>query len=262
MKKIMTYQDLDVEVLKAEIARLEQASQNQLDFVSTVSHELRTPVANMKMAVKMLELSLSQIDASLPITARPYYACAMRYLNILSNECGRETDLINDLLDLQRLEAGAEPLMKEPIDLQVWLPELVAPFQERAQSNEQILLINCTLELPALSSNPAALRRILAELLNNACKYTPPGEQIVLAVRVVSGMMYFSVSNSGVEIPKNELPRIFEKFYRVPGKGIQKQNGSGLGLALVEKLTQCLGGVINVTSDCDQTCFTVELPFG
>lgn len=259
MKKLMTDPSSDVETLKAEVARLEQASQNQLDFLSTVSHELRTPVANMKMAVKMLELSLSQIDASLPIAARPYYVCAMRYLNILSNECGRETDLINDLLDLQRLEAGAESLMKEPIDLQTWLPELVVPFQERAQNNGQTFLLYLPVTLPPLFTNSLALKRILAELLNNACKYTPALEEISLVVLANEGMMRLSVRNSGIEIPSSELPHIFDKFYRASGTK-KTANGSGLGLALAQKLTQCLGGILIVRSDALVTCFTVELP--
>lgn len=255
----MTDSNPDVETLKAEIARLEQASQHQLDFLSTVSHELRTPVANMKMAVKMLELSLSQVDPFLPLAARPYYVCAIRYLSILNNECGRETDLINDLLDLQRLEAGAESLMKEPIDLQIWLPELIAPFQERAQNNDQTLSLYLPVALPPLFTNPPALKRILAELLNNACKYTPPQEEISVAVLANEGMMRLSVRNSGIEIPSSELSRIFDKFYRAPGTK-KTSNGSGLGLTLAQKLTQCLGGILMVRSDAIATCFTLELP--
>ena len=100
----------------------------------------------------------------------------------------------------------------------------------------------------------------MVELLNNACKYTPPGEQIVLKANARPGKIQIEVMNSGVEIPANELSRIFDKFYRIPSTDSWKQGGTGLGLALVKKLTERLGGEIWVESAFNQTCFTVELP--
>ena len=119
--------------------------------------------------------------------------------------------------------------------------------------------------LPPLISNPASLERIVAELLNNACKYTPFGEQIVVTAQtnhneLLSQVIRIAVSNSGVEIPASELPRIFEKFYRIPSTDPWKQGGTGLGLALVQSITRHLGGTVQVSSNAGQTVFTVELP--
>lgn len=291
-------------------ARLYEAAQMQLkaledlnllkdDFLSTVSHELRTPITNIKMAIKMLKLSQQQERRE-------------QYLKILDAECDREANLINDLLDLQRLASGTRALNLEPIRLQDWVLHIVESFQERTRSRQQILQIEISDDLPLITSDPTCLERILTELLNNACKYTPPGEQIWVSACAVSstdckaviglettanwaanltggdrplaikplsvaanpdserdfiapyspnsGFFMLHVCNSGVEIPAEELEHIFEKFYRVPGIDRWKQGGTGLGLALVQKMTEHLGGSIQVASAARQTCFTVALP--
>ncbi|MGI0484668.1 GAF domain-containing protein [Pantanalinema rosaneae CENA516] len=246
-----------------QVQALEELNQLKDDFLSTVSHELRTPISNMKMAIHMLKLS--------PTTDR-----RDRYLEILQTECIREADLINDLLDLQRLASGTKVLDLEAIPLPTWVMEVIEPFRERTQNREQTLQVNLPEHLPTLVSDAACLNRILAELLNNACKYTPPGEHITLTIQVrphsyttemaraegfaSTGIVQLIVCNSGVEIPQQELPRLFDKFYRVPGIDRWKQGGTGLGLALVQKLAEHLGGTIRVESNSNRTCFTVELP--
>ncbi len=292
-------------------ARLYEAAQIQLkaledlnllkdDFLSTVSHELRTPITNIKMAINMLKVSQQDERRE-------------RYLKILEAECEREASLINDLLDLQHLASGTRALELEPIYLKEWVLDIVESFQERTRSRQQILQVEISDELPVITSDPSCLERILTELLNNACKYTPPGEQIRVSVCTVSppdceatirhktvadpaasptqgdhrpfaikpcsiplkpeparngtspaspnsGFFVLHVCNSGVEIPAEALDHIFEKFYRVPGIDRWKQGGTGLGLALVQKMTEHLGGSIQVASAAHQTCFTVALP--
>lgn len=248
--------------LEVQIAELEQLNRLKDDFLSTVSHELRTPMTNIKMAVKMLGLYLGRMSAFLPATAQPEAdrSSVARYLQILHDECSKEITLINNLLDLQRLEAKSQPLNLEVIHLPTWLPQLVKPFEERANNCQQTLQVDCPADLPALVFDLVCLERILAELLNNACKYTPPGEKIAIAARTNQGKMQLQVTNTGVEIPATELPRIFNKFYRVPSADPWKQGGTGLGLALIKKLTQHLGGSISVHSAGGATCFTVEFP--
>ncbi len=104
------------------------------------------------------------------------------------------------------------------------------------------------------------MERTVAELLNNACKYTPPGECITVTARANKEKIQLLVSNSGVEIPSAELSHIFEKFYRVPSHDPWKQGGTGLGLALVQKLIEQLGGCIWAESGFGKTCFTIEFP--
>lgn len=241
--------------LQEQMQQLQQLNQLKDDFLSTVSHELRTPLTNIKMAIQMLQIANTSERRD-------------RYLKILQHECDREATLINDLLDLQRLESGADPIAVETIELIEWLPPIVAAFHERAIARQQTLNLDIAPGLSPLTSEPTKLKRILTELLNNACKYTPPAGSITVTVRALasdaevkaSDGVELVVSNYGSEIPATELTRIFEKFYRIPKSDRWQQGGTGLGLAIVRKLVEQLGGQIRVSSQAMQTSFTVELP--
>ncbi|NEQ31696.1 MAG: GAF domain-containing protein [Leptolyngbya sp. SIO4C5] len=255
-------------------ARLYQAAQSQVeelerlntlkdDFLSTVSHELRTPVTSMRVALQLLGVTLNQefdLDSELRKSKTEQGRIA-RYYQILQEECEREISLINDLLDLQRLDVGNHPIHPRPIQLQSWLPRIVSGFQARAKSRQQQLELQIPAALEKVISDEASLERVIAELLNNACKYTPPGGHICLAVkRAKPDQMQFCITNTGIEIPAAEMPRIFDKFYRVPSADPWKQGGTGLGLALVQKLLLHLQGEIQASSGQNQTCFTFDLP--
>jgi len=232
-----------------QVEELEKLNALKDDFLSTVSHELRTPITNMKMAIQMLKMSPNPEKQS-------------RYIEILQAECARESDLINELLDLQRLESGSYPLfLNEATNLEEMLSKIIEPFSDRTGQRQQTLQIHLPPDLPPIVSDRASLERILAELLNNACKYTPAGGEIVLSIcyQANVGATSFAISNP-VEIPENQLPHIFEKFYRVPNADPWKQGGTGLGLALVKKLIEQLQGTINVVSSKGWTTFFVLLP--
>ncbi|MBW4474923.1 MAG: hypothetical protein KME45_31770 [Stenomitos rutilans HA7619-LM2] len=244
-----------------QVKELEKLNQLKDDFLSTVSHELRTPISNMKMAIHLLKLSPTEAQRS-------------RYLDILQAECAREAHLIDDLLDLQRLESSSKSLELTTIHLKNWLTTVIEPFRERTQACQQTLQVNLMQDIPDFISDSACLERVLAELLNNAYKYTPPGEKITVTAQVhacdrpetnastaKSGdCILLRVCNSGVEIPAHELPLIFEKFYRIPGSDPWKRGGTGLGLALVQKLVAHLGGSVQAESAPNQTWFTIKLP--
>jgi PAS domain S-box-containing protein len=242
---------------QAQVQSLEALNQLKDDFLSTVSHELRTPVSNMKMAIQMLKIA-------------PSMERRQRYLEILQMECAREIELINDLLDLQRLESQAYAIaLEETILLPDWLPSVIEPFRSRIQERQQILTVDVPADLPPLISDYANLGRVLAELINNACKYTPAGHQIILSARyepesvaiasTPQPAIVLSVNNQA-DIPAAQLARVFEKFYRVPHADPWQQGGTGLGLALVQKLVEQLQGVLQVESTNGWTTFTVQLP--
>lgn len=265
-----------VEERTSKVEELQQLNILKDDFLSTVSHELRTPLANMKMAIYMLKIA-------------PNSERSPKYLEILESECMRETNLINDLLDLQRLESSAAPITIDSLDLLEWLPNIINPFYSRTQERNQVLNVQYYPYLQSIRTNSNSLERIVVELLNNACKYTPNGGEIFL------GIHYHSLSNwlelipttnnkrktkkqnislpspsisdplqivirNPAEIPEQELPRIFEKFYRIPNADPWKQGGTGLGLALVQKLVAQLNGTIQVESNQNLTTFTIEFP--
>ncbi|WP_017721234.1 GAF domain-containing protein [Kamptonema formosum] len=243
-------------------AELDKLARLQEDFLSTVPHELRTPLANMKMAIQMLAIALNQdreffADLAKPEAQRSKVA---RYFQIVRNECEREIRLIEDLLELQQLDAGSHPWAPAIIDPHRVIPEIVRSFQGQAQRQQQALALDMPADLLPVVGDPLLVGRILRELLTNACKYTPAGEQITVSVSITGGCLHLSVTNSGADIPEQELSQIFRKFYRIPKADQWQQGGTGLGLAVVQKLTERLGGSIQVSSEAGLTCFRVELP--
>lgn len=242
-----------------QVDELERLNRLKDDFLNTVSHELRTPMSNLKMAVQMLELHLMPsgllTDSTMPLA---------NYFRILSEECDREILLINDLLDLARLDAETELYQVEPIDLTLWLPHLAEVFQVRTTTKQQQFTLAIDPQLTSLSTDVFYLERIVVELLTNACKYTPAGETIQLRAQPIAAQIQIQVINTGIEIPLAERDRIFEKFYRIPNSDPWKHGGTGLGLALIQKIAHRLGGTIKVESGGDSgssyTCFTVTLP--
>lgn len=248
---------------QAQVQELIRLNQLKDDFLSTVSHELRTPVANIKVASRMLELTLDQLNSSgmTESTSVPLTTKVNHYLSILQSECQREIRLIEDLLDLRRMEDSRVPLSIQSIDLHTWLPTIIKPFEALAQTRQQTLtLAPFKANPPTLATDPISLERALTELLQNACKYTPSGESIHLDIENSFQTVYFKITNTGVEIPSCEISQIFNKFYRIPSADPWKQGGTGLGLALVEKLAMSLGGTIAVRSHSNQTIFTLALP--
>jgi len=250
---------------QAQVEELEKLNRLKDDFLSTVSHELRTPMSNIKLATHMLRLEiLSHPSGTEKQPASPTIKRQKHYLDILQAECAREIELINNLLDLQRLEAAAYPISLETIDLQDWLPTVIDPFQLRIVERRQSLEVKLSEDLPTMMSDSVNLGRVLTELLNNACKYTPAGGKISLRVshsasQLTNQKIIFALSNQA-EIPAVELPRIFEKFYRIPTANPWQQAGTGLGLPLVQKLVEQLQGSIEATSNQGKTTFILQLP--
>jgi PAS domain S-box-containing protein len=234
---------------QAQVTVLEEVNRLKDDFLNTVSHELRTPISNMKMTIHLLK------NNSTPERQQ-------RYFDILQSECDREIDLINDLLDLQRLEAAHHPLAMDAIDLNAFLLTITEPFHSRLGTCQQIFSFQVPPDLPMVITDKVSLERIFAELLNNACKYTAAEGKVMMAVELAPTSqpeLQCCIRNQA-EIPTAELPRIFEKFYRVPDGDRRNQGGTGLGLALVRRLAEQMGGTIAVESAEGWTTFTVRLP--
>jgi PAS domain S-box-containing protein len=269
--------------LEMQMAELQRLNKLKEDFLATTSHEMRTPLSHIKMAITMLENILDrqgvfnsqEISASDSVT---------KYLNILREQCERELNLVDDLLDMRMIDADICPLELTSIHLQNWLPHVAESFQQLAQAQKQSLEINVPSDLPSLISDLNLLTRIVSELLNNACKYSPAGEQIRVNAQLIENtesqvpLMQIIFSNSGVEIATSEQSLIFEPFYRIlttptteksnvfePDYEIvsnhtPQDSGTGLGLTLVKKLATHLQGTIAVTSSQGWTTFILQIP--
>lgn len=250
---------------QAQLEEMESLNRLKEEFLSTVSHELRTPLTNMKMAIQMLGIKLEKehlpSDTSESVNYSNNNSKISRYFQILNNECEREINLINNFLDLQRLDTSNKPLVLEKIEVPQWLERVVELYNARNRNCcRQSLKLDIESNLPSIVCDPFSLERILVELLTNACKFSPTNQQIIVKAQVKSDHIQFQVINTGVEIPATELSRIFDKFYRIPSNDPWKQGGTGLGLALVQKLTKHLGGIIEVESGFNRTKFSIELP--
>jgi PAS domain S-box-containing protein len=283
--------------LEIQMAEMQRFNQLKEDFLAATSHEMRTPLSNIKMAISMLENVINQqgiLQSATPVA----FASVSRYLGIMRQECERELNLVDDLLNMRIMDTETYPLELTGIHLQSWLSEIVQDFQAITQAQKQVLEITVADDLPALFSDANILSRIVSELLLNACRYTPPHERITVTVHFyqkskllkgqdtqfnvasASSTSYFQIriNNSGVEIPLAEQSQIFEPFYRIAPKKMTdklsvfeqadkisqmdypQSSGTGLGLTLVKKLVQYIQGTIEVISSHNLTTFTVQLP--
>ncbi|MGF1499650.1 MAG: ATP-binding protein [Elainellaceae cyanobacterium] len=252
-----------LEVLMREMAELDRLKD---DFLSTISHEMRTPLSNIKLAVQMLTLTLDQQGLLTPKSESKSTSLS-KYLSVLQDETDQELLLVNNLLDIQQLQAKNYPLSLSLLRLQTWLPHIAEPFLLQAETRHQTLTVTMTPELPPVHTDSHVLTRILSELLDNACKHSPAGERILVKVQghgVISqsdhDWISLEVCNSGVTIELDDQERIFDTFYRATGSDRWASSGTGLGLALVKKFTALIGGQITVSSPPGWVCFRVVLP--
>jgi len=257
------------ESAQAQVRELERLNHLKDDFLSTISHELRTPIASMKMALNLLTTVTCEgknfVEEISQCPAQDNKV--IHYFKVLHEECDRELALVEDLLNLQHIEAGIYATQPIPIHLQDLLSHLIEPFESRAQQQQQTIQVAIAPNLPMLNLDSRSFNRIVTELLSNACKYTPAGETISISASIAqettaNGPVRFLqlvIANTGVEIAPDELPRVFDKFYRIPNNDPWKYGGTGLGLALVKKLVEQIEGKIWVESSDNRAQFIVQL---
>lgn len=239
---------------QAQVAELARLNRLKDDFLKTISHELRSPMSSIQLAVQTLEKLLLAESSQ---TRSPMF---QRVLTIFRQSCNKQNQLVNDLLTLCYLDAQAENIVTEWIDLTTWIPEIIYPFQERIKNQQQQIILEIPSDTPELKSDPFILERIIQELFNNACKYTPAQEVISIQVQAQNKTIILNIQNSGIEIPLEEQERIFERFYRIPNNDPWQYGGTGLGLNLVKKLLELIHGEIIVKSQLNLTTFSIELP--
>jgi PAS domain S-box-containing protein len=238
---------------QAQMQQLEQQERLKNEFLRTLSHELRTPITSISLAAQTLESVLTP-EGTLNIEIVP------QLLQILHNECGRESKLINDLMTLTYLEAEPASPTLIAIDLQTWLPPIVESFRDLTHCQRQKLHLNVDKSLPPLQTDITDLERIITEILSHACKYTPAKEVITVSATLTSDAVQMTISSSGLDIPATELPRMFEPFYRLMRNDPWTYSGTGLEMALVQKMVKHLGGSIHIESANHQTTFIVKFP--
>jgi two-component system, sensor histidine kinase and response regulator len=235
--------------IQQKVQELQEITIRKNDLVSTITHDLRAPLATIKVALQLME--------TVPENRQ-------QYLEIAAAACDQGDHLIQNLLDLYQLETDENPVVLQPLDLLETLRKITDLFEVRTRDCRQIFRVDIPSTLPVLVSDAVSLQRIFIELLNNACKYTPNHSEIVFQVREsfhpdLQQTIVFMLANQS-EISAKDLPRIFDKFYRVTSNDRWQQSGTGLGLTLVKKLVEQIKGTIQVDSAQGWTTFRVDLP--
>lgn len=226
-----------------DISDLKKAENMRRDFVANVSHELRTPVTIIKGYAETL------LDGALE--ADP--ARAVRFVEIISSHSERLTNLINDILTLSSLETKEALIELNPLDVSGTVTKACTLLQERAVQ-KHIAIHNETTggTLSRVMADQGRLEQVVVNLLENSIKYTPDGGSVRLFAEEDGEFIRVSVADTGIGIPFKDLPRIFERFYRVDEARTREQGGTGLGLAIVKHIVQLHGGAVAVTSEPGQ----------
>jgi two-component system phosphate regulon sensor histidine kinase PhoR len=217
-----------------EVRRLETVRK---DFVANVSHELRTPIAAVMSAAETLRTA-----------ARTDPAAAGSFVEIIERNARRLGDLVQDLLDLSRIESKEFRLASDTLDLAGVVARTLEFHEERATGKRMQMSAALPPALPAVRGDATALERVLSNLIDNAIKYCPEGAAIVVAAEDLGGKLRVAVSDDGPGIEARHLPRLFERFYRCdPGRS-RAMGGTGLGLSIVKHLVEAMGGTVQVES--------------
>jgi PAS domain S-box-containing protein len=221
-------------------------------FFSNVSHEFRTPLTLM---LGPLEETIANCANLLPVNER-------EQLEMVQRNGLRLLKLVNSLLDFSRIEAGRVQASYEPTNLATFTAELASVFRSTIERAGMQLSVNCP-SLPALVYVDREMwEKIVLNLLSNAFKFTMAGE-ITVSLQWANDHIEFAVKDTGIGIPVEEIPHLFERFHRVKGSQGRTFEGSGIGLSLVQELVQMHGGTVHVTSALGAgSCFTVSIPTG
>jgi two-component system phosphate regulon sensor histidine kinase PhoR len=232
-----------------ELRRLERMRQ---DFVANVSHELKTPLASIKAYTETL-LGWALHDENVNV----------RFLHRIEEQADRLNQLILDLLSLARLESGQEVYEHGPLVLAPVIASCIEAHRGRAESKNLVFHseLGALDDATLVRADEEAIRQILDNLIDNAIKYTPEGGSVRLSSWVNDEGIAIEVADTGIGIPRDDLPRVFERFYRVDKARSRELGGTGLGLAIVKHLVQSIGGQISVNSRVGVgSKFTVTLP--
>src|SRR3954447_3005923 len=237
-------------VAARDTTELTRVADMRRDFVANVSHELKTPLAAIRGYAETLR------DGALdePPTAR-------RFTERVLSQCRRLQELLDDLLILSRLEGLDAALHREPVDLEAVARRAVELLTPAAREKRVEIELQEEEEVPAVQGDAVNLERLLLNLLDNAIKYNRPDGKITVRVGRFGTDALLEVSDTGIGIPAESIPRIFERFYRVDKGRAREEGGTGLGLAIVKHIAQAHGGQVDVESRMGRgSTFRVRLP--
>jgi two-component system phosphate regulon sensor histidine kinase PhoR len=220
------------------------------EFVANVSHELRTPLTSIKGFIEtLMDGAISEQET------------ALKFLSIIHQETERLNNLIADTLEISKLESGQTELKKSEVFLDQLVEDIVLSVENRLRDKQ--LDLKMDLAVNSVFGDEDLLREVIINLLDNAIKYTPAGGSVVVGSRQKSEGVEFFVKDTGIGIPAESLPRLFERFYRVDKGRSREMGGTGLGLSIVKHIVDRHGGKVFVNSELGKGSeFAFLLPEG
>ncbi|MES2657697.1 MAG: ATP-binding protein [Verrucomicrobiota bacterium] len=240
------------EVVEAQNRQLSELDEAKTRFFANISHELRTPLTIMLGITERLRMVLSRHTGE-PVVQEMTLMLEQNGLRLLK--------LIDDLLDLVRFDTGHADINRQPTLIGAHIDGLLRSLRHLAEQDRVALLWDCDTDSEAIQLDRDKFDKILLNLVINAIKFTPSSGTIEVKVFAKEGHLRLTVEDSGVGIPPDVLPRIFERFWQVDTSSTRKFQGAGIGLALVRSLTEAMDGAVKVDSQLGHgTTFTIDLP--
>ena len=228
-----------------------ELDKSRREFVADVSHELRTPLTGIKGAVEtVLENPTLDEDTK------------NNFLEMAIEECDRMTRLVGDLLVLSRLDNKKTSWKIETFDAERFTEHIYDVMSVSAKERAQTLTMKCESDIPDVTADKEKLQQVIINIVSNAIKYTPKGGNVAITAKNSGEFFLISVSDNGIGIPKDDLPRIFERFYRVEKSRTSDAGGTGLGLAIAKEIIDAHGGDIKIDSEIGRgTHVDVFIPY-
>ena len=236
------------QTVQQALEKMQEIDKLKTELLNTVSHELRTPLTSI-LGFSELLLKNNLVEAK-----------AQQYVQMINKESIRPSQLINNFLDLQRIETGQLTFNRQVVNLRAVIEEVVAAFQ--AQGLQHTIETHLAGELPPVNTDPEQVARVLENLLSNALKYSPRADKVEVEVeRVAADRIAIAVKDYGLGIPPSDQEAIFKPFYRVDHSDRRGISGTGLGLAIAYQTARSLGGELKVASQYGKgSTFTFILP--
>jgi signal transduction histidine kinase len=235
--------------------QLQLASEHKSQFLASMSHELRTPLNAIIGLTEMMVTNAARFGTEKAL--EPLRRVSAAGTHLLS--------LINEILDLSKIEAGKLELSPEPVNLARLIDEVIGTAGQLAEKNKNRLIVEAQENLGALTADSMRLKQILLNLLSNACKFTKEGEVALRVCKVADGREWveLAVADSGIGMTAEQQAKLFQDFTQADSLTARRYGGTGLGLAISRKLARMMGGDVSVASEAGKgSVFTVRLPMG
>ena len=233
-----------------DVTEQRKLDDSRREFVANVSHELRTPLTNVRGYAETL-MSADDIDRDIQ----------MRFLGVISSEADRMTRIVKDLLTLTRLDYNRMEMHMQPMDLRELGQKAAAAMEGQAKSQGLTLICDLPEEMPAVTGDPERIQQVIINIITNAIKYNKPQGSIAITGGVEAEQVFLRVEDTGIGVPKADLERLFERFYRVDKARSRESGGTGLGLAIAKQIVESHGGRIGFDSEYGKgSIVTLYLP--